>query len=394
MKVRSYTPDDRDALARMMTLAFGGSIQESREYYKPQKNPVLDPEQVFVIEEDGEPRASATVLPLRAWVDGEDVPLGGVSAVYTHPASRRRGHAGALVRTLLRDLRERDVHLSTLWPFEHAFYRAYGYELASESIRYRVTPAKLPKSEEQRNVRPHRSDDLEGLIRAFEGQAPRYQLCVRRGEGVWKRLLRRGKEGWEFAVHERGLGIEGYAFYRHREKNDEDGPSRTLEVAEIVTVTREARAGLLSFMASYNPEEFTVRLATPRGEPLHPYLESSHVGMELEPEFMLRLVDVEGALGHLRREVPEPLVLEVSDDGLPENAGEFTLGTGEVVRGAEAERRVELDVRRLAQLYAGYLGARDLAEQSLVRARDGEALELLEALFPTGEPWVYPTDHF
>jgi predicted acetyltransferase len=65
-----------------------------------------------------------------------------------------------------------------------------------------------------------------------------------------------------------------------------------------------------------------------------------------------------------------------------------------VVRGAEAEQRVELDVRRLAQLYAGYLPARQLAHHGLVEANSPEALELLEALFPVDDPWVYPPDHF
>ena len=67
---------------------------------------------------------------------------------------------------------------------------------------------------------------------------------------------------------------------------------------------------------------------------------------------------------------------------------------GEVVRGAGADARVALDVRVLAQLYAGYLPARGLARHGLVEASSPEALELLETLFPPGDPWVYPPDHF
>src|SRR3712207_8841229 len=43
---------------------------------------------------------------------------------------------------------------------------------------------------------------------------------------------------------------------------------------------------------------------------------------EIEPEFMLRLVSVEGALKFLDRAAEEPLVLEVSDDVIEESAGE------------------------------------------------------------------------
>jgi predicted acetyltransferase len=93
--------------------------------------------------------------------------------------------------------------------------------------------------------------------------------------------------------------------------------------------------------------------------------------------------------------MPEaPLVLDVRDDVIPENAGEYTVGDGKVARGAEAGESVSLDVHQLAQLYAGYLPARDLARHGLVSASSPKALELLEALFPLGDPWLYGPDHF
>jgi predicted acetyltransferase len=109
---------------------------------------------------------------------------------------------------------------------------------------------------------------------------------------------------------------------------------------------------------------------------------------------MLRLVDVESALNYLNRIPETPLVLEVSDDAIPENAGSYTVGDGKVVRGEEAEARASLDVRQLAQLYAGYLPAGQLARHGLVKPGSPEALELLEALFPVDDPWVYSPDHF
>ena len=63
-------------------------------------------------------------------------------------------------------------------------------------------------------------------------------------------------------------------------------------------------------------------------------------------------------------------------------------------RGAEAGESVSLDVRQLAQLYAGYLPARDLARHGLVKASSPQALDLLEELFPLGDPCLYGPDHF
>jgi predicted acetyltransferase len=171
-------------------------------------------------------------------------------------------------------------------------------------------------------------------------------------------------------------------------------PHRTLTVQDLVWGTTGAREALISFLAAQDPLVFEIKHHTPRGEPLHPYLRSSYVKAEIEPEFMLRLVDVEGALKLLDRAPDRSLVFEVSDDVIEENAGEYTVGKGEVVRDVEAGERVSLDVRQLAQLYAGYLPARQLARHGLIGPGSPGALELLEGLFPVGDPWVYPTDHF
>jgi predicted acetyltransferase len=396
LEIRRHRAGDRETLSKLMVTAFGGSAAHAERYFDPERNPRIDPDGVFVIEEDGEARATATVLPLEVFVDGVPRPMGGVSAVMAHPAYRRRGLAGALMREILRDLRGRGVHLSMLWPFAHAFYRAYGYELAAESLAYTLKPTDLPTSPEQRHTRARRDGDLPGMRTLFEKQAARHQCCVRGDEESWRAERFGGDHETEkdAVVYERSGGIEGYLLYRMSEWREGQRPARELHARELVAATPRAREGLVSFLAALDPGVFGIKHHTPRGEPLHPFLASSHVKAGVEPEFMLRLVDVEGALGHLRRAIDGPLVLEISDDVLPENEGEYTVGDESLRRGARLEHRVALDVRQLAQLYAGYLPAGLLARRGLVQASSPEALELLEAYFPPGDPWVCGPDHF
>ena len=391
MEVRGYRAGDKASLARLAAGAFGENAGYWESYYKPGGNGRVDLDLVRLIEEDGEARASATVLPLEVFVDGRPVPMGGIAAVATDPAYRRRGFAGDLMRDVLRTMRERRMHLSMLHPFAQAFYRAYGWELATETIAYTLKPTDLPTSSEQRRVRAYREEDLSEMVRLLEGEAARLSCCVRRSEGRWRDLL--GRKDWQAAVYEREERVEGYILYRMSDWRERD-PRRTLSVQELVWGTVGAREALISFLAAQDPLVFEIKHNTPRGEPLHPYLRSSYVKAEIEPEFMLRLVDVEGALNHLIRTSGEPLVLDVSDDSVPENAGPYTVGDGDVARGEEAAEKVSLDVRQLAQLYAGYLPARQLARHGLVEPSSPRALELLQELFPTGEPWIYPPDHF
>ena len=391
MELRRYREGDRDALTRVGVAAFGGSASDWEENFDPAHNARLDLEQIHVIEEDGEARASTTVLPLESFVGGEPRPMGGIHAVMVHPAYRRRGYAGDLMRAVLRDMRERGVSLSLLSPFAHAFYRMFGYELATEAIEYRLKPSDLPTSPEQAHLKAYREGDLSSLMALYTAEAKEHRLCVRRSEGHWKKCLSR--KGTDVAVYERDGDIEGYIIYKISGWQDRD-PRRTISVEEIVAATQRARESLYSFMAGLDPLVYGIKLFTPRGEPLHPYLRSSHVEAKIDPDQMLRLVDVEDALGYLQRTPEAPLVLDISDDGIPENSGEYTIGDGRIVRGAEAPDSVSLNVRQLAQLYAGYLPASDLARHGLVRASSPDALDLLETLFPQGDPWLAGPDHF
>ena len=392
MELREYREGDLDELMRLGVAAFGGSVSDWEGHFLPDENSRLDPERVYVIEDDGEVRASVTVLPLESFVDGEPRPMGGIAAVMAHPAYRRRGYAGDLMRAALRDMREREVSLSLLAPFAHAFYRSFGYELATEAIEYRLKPSDLSTSPEQRYLRAYREGDLPSLMSLLEEEAKRHPLCVRRSERHWRSSLSRKDR--EVAVYGREGDVEGYVLYKMSGWEENGDPQRTLSVQEMVAATPRARDALISFMAGLDPMTYGIKLYTPRGEPLHPYLKSSYVTAKVEPDQMLRLVGVEGALGYLNRAAEAPLVLEVSDDGVPENVGEYTLGVGEVVRGAEAAERVSLDVRQLARLYAGYLPARQLARYGLVEPGSERALELLETLFPVGDPWLFEPDHF
>ena len=391
MEVRRYRAGDEASLARLAASAFGENDGYWERYYRPGGNHRIALDLVCLIEEDGEARASATVLPLEIFVDGRSVPMGGIAAVATDPAYRRRGYAGELMRDVLRTMRERGMHLSLLNPFAQAFYRVYGWELATEAISYTLKPTDLPTSPEQKRIRAYREEDLPSMMALLDTEAARLSCCVRRAEGRWRDVLARND--WRAAVYEVENGLEGYILYRMSEWRDRE-PRRTLAVQELVWGSVGAREALISFLGAQDPLVFEIKHSTPRGEPLHPYLRNSYVRARIEPEFMLRLVDVEGALSYLNRDLDAPLVLEISDDVIPENTGTYTVSGGKVVRGEEAAERVSLDVRQLAQLYAGYIPAGQLTRHGLVAPGSPEALELLCALFPPGEPWVYPPDHF
>jgi hypothetical protein len=146
------------------------------------------------------------------------------------------------------------------------------------------------------------------MVTLLDGEASRHPLCVRRGEAYWRELLSR--EGTEAAVYEADGRVEGYLLYGQGEGRN---TLRSLTVSELAAAPT-VREVLVSFMTAFDHTMFEVRYSTPRGEPLHPFLQSSYVESHVSPEFMLRLANVEGALGLLQRASEAPLVLGVEDD--------------------------------------------------------------------------------
>lgn len=396
-RIRKYRSGDLEALLRVHQVSGEEALHQSWYYLE---NPRVDLDLVYVIEAAGEARSTARIVPLQLYVDGKVVPVGGIATVATHPAYRRRGLAGRLTRHALYELRGRGVHLSLLHPFDPAFYRRYGFELATEGLSYTLKLADLPASSEQHRVRGYSGGDLPEMMALQDEEAALHPCCVRRSESWWRLALDLSGEkaadyGHRAAVYEREGRLEGYVLYRHSEAGRDRAPRRVLHVPELLTRTPEARSGLHSFLAAHAPLASELEYEASRADPLHPFLDTALPEARAEPGFMLRLVDVEGALGLLEREIEAPLSLEVSDDTIPENRGEYTVGTtGEVLGGASSAERVALDVRQLARLYAGSVSASQLARHGLVLPGSAKALELLEALFPRADPWIFPIDSF
>ncbi len=101
----------------------------------------------------------------------------------------------------------------------------------------------------------------------------------------------------------------------------------------------------------------------------------------------IRLVDVGAALSARSYASAEPLVLEVADAFMPENAGRWRIAGGSAER-TDDEADLELDVNEAASLYLGGFTASELVRAGTVRElRDGAAVRA-DALFATPrKPW-------
>jgi len=123
----------------------------------------------------------------------------------------------------------------------------------------------------------------------------------------------------------------------------------------------------------------------------HPLLHALVAPSQLKPRvndnLWLRLVDVGAALSGRSYGADDPLVLEVEDSFLPENAGRWRLADGRAER-TEDEADLALDVGELGSLYLGAFTATELVRSGLVRElRDGAALRADAVFRSERKPW-------
>jgi predicted acetyltransferase len=162
-----------------------------------------------------------------------------------------------------------------------------------------------------------------------------------------------------------------------------------------VARTPGAARRILRLLADHRSVARTATLVAGPGDPLLSHLREERVEVAELQRWMLRIVDVRGALD--RRgwspQVRGEVQLDVRDELLPDNARRWVLevagGRAQVREGGSGA--VVLDVRGLASLYAGFMPAEELRVAGLCEGSDAD-LAKASALFAGPAPWL--TDFF
>ena len=317
---------------------------------------------------------SISTLRHRLWFGGQTLSAGEIHMVGSLPEHRGGGGVRTLVGEILRDFRTRGDALAVLIPFSCAFYRKFGFEVATRVLRQRVAIEQLAGFAcECRVTRVWEEHDLAPVRALWDAQALTHNLAELRGDDAW---------AW------RGNGDYGAPDFLHPERQRYtyviwDSASKPaaylrfsffhepgmpfvgeLAVDELVWSTpaslREALGFLYRMRAKVTHVNFEladVDLAT-----LLP--ESDRVEQQVDSHVMARLLDVEQIL----RLMPQPFgtgsyVLEVVDAFLPEVGGRWqvTYADGCTTTVTHTDRTPDLvvDETTACQLIVGRISLND-----------------------------------
>lgn len=381
--------------------AFGGSRSEDEvdEHLRPN----ITTRDAFGAFDGDELVGTAHHEPAPLTLPGGAVPeCAGLTRVSVAPTHRRRGILREMLRTLLRQVIEDGVGLSSLWASETAIYGRFGWGLGTvhESWRFDRRDAAFARwapdppgrvrfigNEEARTALPPLFDEY---ARRHPGASPRIPYR-------WTAMLndrpedRHGNGPLTIVTYEDGAGaLQGYAIYRLKGDWPEGVPDYQLNVSELVALTADAEVGLWRYLVSVDLVGTIVADDQPLDAAL-PWAIADFRRMQRREKdgLYLRVLDIPRAFEARRYLEPGSLVLEVEDEFLPETAGRFALeASPEGARVLPTESSPDLVLRPAAvgTLLLATARASLLGRAGLIEERTPGALGRADALLRWTEP--------
>ncbi|HMA37407.1 MAG TPA: GNAT family N-acetyltransferase, partial [Chloroflexia bacterium] len=352
---------------------------------------------------DGQMRAGLTLFDMHFWFGGRPVRAGGIAGVATPPEYRRQGAVGRLLQAVLAEMRAAGQPLSLLYPFYFPFYKHYGWEHASDNHEYTIPIDRLPAgpiagtwqavcvatdplaADGQRVV----SDaDLAVLMQIYDAWAPgRNGALVR--DAVWWRTRKITPRSNIYYWRDPAGTPRALVSYTFKELRPWE---RQLQ-ASFVAPDPAALRAVLGFLRNHDSQAKEVVVNLPEDDRLLALLDDPRIKAEVDPGFMLRLVDVPAALA--ARGYPPGvagrLVWCVAEGFVARTPATYTLDVADgvgTVAPSTAAPDLSLDQRALSQLYSGYLTPHQAAALGLLTVHDPAALDRAALLLAGPKPYL------
>jgi predicted acetyltransferase len=334
------------------------------------------------------------------------VPMAGLSWVAVHPDHRRRGVLSAMMGHHLRTVHEGARHepVSGLFASEPAIYGRFGYGIAAETLRVTL-PAKSP-------LRAPR--DPGGVATRFEPVDPDRHAAIvqevyeevvtqRPGHSVRppahsERQLadpaaRRpsGAEALKVLIAERRGRPTGYALLR-RTASYGSMTQGTLRIADLQAKDPQSAHALWRRSLDFDLMAEVVTPPLPADDPLLVWAGESVASRGTAQTFWLRLVDVPAALGMRGYREAVDVVLAVTDELCPWNAGRWRLSAdpaGARCHPTSDAADLVLDVRELGSVYLGGVTFETLARAGSGRGTHAWCGPRLQRILPRPRPAHY-----
>jgi predicted acetyltransferase len=374
---------DLEAFASMASVSFSFDAKEAPKWFEKAGH-----ENMRVLDKSGQIVAGLIRVPMGLWIAGNSISTVGVSGVATPPESRNQGHCKEMMKQFLIEEKSQGSPLSSLYAATFHLYRSVGYEHAGAWRKVEVPLQLLPRTSlpDGLELREGSPDDLPAIKSCYEKRARASNGMLDRGDYIWKKMMDPHQAKPRVWVFESSKEVEAYVVLSAKRKSDLD-VDYTLH--DIQSSTPRGYQALVGFVRSFYSMGGQAIWHSGPDDPILPLLPERGFQVELEDEWMIRILDVRAALE--QRGWPKgrsgELHLQIKDPLFEDNNGSFILnvenGQAKVEQGGQGD--LELSINSLAPLYTAHRSAESIALSSQAKGT-AETLALATALFAAPAP--------
>lgn len=362
MTIRLLQGEERFNASVISTVCFHGMIKDPEK----EKQTALEDtrEDWGAFSDDGALMAHIINNKFESWLDGSLVKNGGIGAVSTLPEYRETGAVRHIFEKLLPEAYKNGEIISTLYPFNHAFYRKFGYETLVYKNVYEFAPEVLRGYRFKGDAKLYQQGDpADAWLSLYTRYASGYNLAIRRDEENMRQHLK----GVYYQDRKFGYLLsddEGPAAYVIFQDVRHD-PKAILSVKDLAYLGRRGLLALLGFLARFTADYGTIRMELSSGTELLSLIQSPKaydIQRTVAQNYMIRVINAEKLLEVIRKPAGTSFVIRVKDDEIiPENNGTYLVGDASVER-TDAAPDITVSMRALGQMAAGGV---DLSEAAL-----------------------------
>ncbi|MDO4459694.1 MAG: GNAT family N-acetyltransferase [Clostridia bacterium] len=290
-------------------------------------------------------------------IDGTAVKSGGVGAVSTLPEYRNSGAVKLIFKELLPECYRNGDVLSTLFPFNHAFYRKQGYDTVTYKNEYELTPAMLRHIKTDCNITMwNGQSNIADYLDIYNEFSKNYNIAMVRDE---KEMLSHVKSDslykdrkFSYLFTKNG---ENLAYLTFTDVYDPAGA--IMRVNEALWKNTDGFYGILAFLGRFDSDYAKIELPLPCGIDLLRILrtEKEHdIKKKTRHDFMIRVINAEKILELINKPENCDFVIRVTDDIIYENNAMFRVTGNSVTRVSDdTEPDIYADIRSFSQLVTG-----------------------------------------
>ncbi|MEN3037853.1 MAG: GNAT family N-acetyltransferase [Candidatus Kryptonium sp.] len=403
MKIRQAKSVDIDDITNIISTSFLISdYQGLRESIID--NPRYSYKDIIVVEDGNEIIACMKIIPLKASFKGKIINLGGISAVAVLPEYRKRGIADMMLKDALKRMYEANYPFSILYPFQHRFYRKYGWEYIGSVMLYEVEPSNIVLFDERLKVRKMKISEREKIKKVYAEKIKSINFALLRNDAFWTRIVFPNFPN-PYVYDNRE--IEGYVSF---EMKKNENSQIEIYIKELIALTPESYRGLWGFLASLSEQVSKIKYLAPLDEPFYdvlieprekdykrPFFEYKSYA-SICSGFMARIINLTEALKLITTaNAPNgEVTIEISDSFLPDNNLTFKIFVEDFNIFFEKTHQsadIKSDIGSFTQIISGFSKPSSLYRIGRINGNE-KALKFLDSIFADSLPFMFQFDIF